>query len=529
MMEHRFSDKFSGWKWLLFAFSAGAYLYTILHVFWRYGDEGLVLYGAQSVLEGALPYRDFFEVFGPGSFYWTGLSFELFGNDVNTARTLLSITGVALALLSLWLTIRVHRGPFELLPAVFLLLISIPVWPACSHHWDSNLFFLLSFAMFLLWQDTDNPFFLSMTGLLTGLTCFFLQQKGLMLLISLIVSMFILNHYKNTAVNMKLHLPLMVGCFSVLVLSVLFFFYINNGLNDMVFSTILWPWNNYNSINVVPYGFGLREFVWQYFQHSLSPLPSGTVTFLSSILIFPYVLVFLLPFLMIGLCFICIKDKTYRKNAFNASTFPYWVVGIGLWFSEAHRPDIYHLVWGSPVIFLLFYFLMNVVFANRKHFLTATFGIILISSFALGMFHLLKASTAREKIDSRRGTYYSYERDRALEFLLRKTKEGEYVFIYPYYPMYYFLADVKNPTRYNNLIYDYHTNSQFQESINALGQKKVKYVFWDTIAEGRNLMRWFPHYKHPEKDSLVMEQYIINNYSLVDVKNGFRIMERKQN
>lgn len=527
--NYRFSHKFSGWKWGLLICSASAYLYTILHVFWGYGDEGLVLYGSQLVLEGVLPYRGFFEVFGPGSFYWTGLFFKLFGINFNTARTLLLFTGVTLVLLPMWMTRRIHRGPFELLPAVFLLFVSIPIWPACSHHWDSNLFFFISFALFLLWKDTNNPFYLSMTGMFSGLTYFFLQQKGLLLLISFIVSMLILNHLKHDKMKLKFNVALTIGCFSAVFLSVLFFFYLNNGLMDMVYSTIVWPLNYYNKVNVVPYGFGLREFLLQYFENSLSPLPSGLAISLSSILIFPYIFIFLLPFIVTGLCFFCIKNKSYRASVFNVTTIPYWVFGTGLWVSEAHRPDIYHLVWGSPIIFMLFYLMLSVLFNNRKHILTFVFGIIIISSFTLGMFNLLKSSSAREKIISRRGVYYSFERDDALSFLQQNVKEGESVFIYPYHPMYYFLANVKNPTKYNNLIYNYHTNFQFKEAVNALEKSKVKYILWDTVAEGSNLILWFPHYKHPENDLLIMEQYITNKYKFISTRNGFRIMERKQN
>ena len=528
-MNHRISDKFSKWKWLLFTFSASAYLYTILHVFWGYGDEGLVLYGSQLVLEGVLPYRDFFEVFGPGSFYWNAFFFKLFGINLYTARTLLLITGVTLALLPIWMTRRIHRGPFELLPAVFLFLVSIPIWPACSHHWDSNLFFFISFVMVLLWQDTENSFYLAMTGIFCGLTYFFLQQKGLLLLLSLTLSILIINYLKENKMKIIFNIILFVGCFSAIILTVFIFFYINSGLNDMVYDTILWPFNFYKQVNVVPYGFGLREFLWQYFDNSLSPLPSGLAISLSSILIFPYILIFLLPFIVIGLCFFCIKIKSYRANIFNVSTIPYWVVGIGLWLSEAHRPDIYHLVWGSPIIFVLFYLMVNVLLNNRKCLLTIIFGIIIISSFTLGMFNLLKSSSAREKIISRRGIYYTFEGDDALAFLLQKVKEGEYAFIYPYYPMYYFLANIKNPTKYNNLIYNYHTNFQFKETVKSLERKKVKYILWDTVVEGRNLMLWFPHYKHPENSSLIMEQYITKSYNLIDIRNGFRIMERKQN
>jgi len=199
---------------------------------------------------------------------------------------------------------------------------------------------------------------------------------------------------------------------------------------------------------------------------------------------------------------------------------------MGLWISEAHRPDIYHLVWGSPVLFTLLYLLLNVLLRNRKTILTVTFGTIIICSFTLGMFNLLKSSTASERTISRRGTFYSFGRDDALAFLHQEIKAGEYVFVYPYDPMYYFLAEVKNPTRYNNLIYRYHTELQFEEAIESLENKNVRYILWDTVKEGDNLVRWFPGYKHPNEESLIMERYITGKYNPIGIKNGFRIMKR---
>lgn len=42
-------------------------------------DEGLALVGAERVLQGDVPYRDFFTLYGPGGFYVTAVLFELFG------------------------------------------------------------------------------------------------------------------------------------------------------------------------------------------------------------------------------------------------------------------------------------------------------------------------------------------------------------------------------------------------------------------------------------------------------------------
>ena len=52
-------------------------------------DESLILYGATRVARGGLPYRDFWTLYGPGSFYALGALFRLFGESVAVARAFL--------------------------------------------------------------------------------------------------------------------------------------------------------------------------------------------------------------------------------------------------------------------------------------------------------------------------------------------------------------------------------------------------------------------------------------------------------
>ena len=52
-------------------------------------DEGILLQGAQRILAGQIPYRDFFSFYTPGSYYELAFVFRLFGSSVAVARTLL--------------------------------------------------------------------------------------------------------------------------------------------------------------------------------------------------------------------------------------------------------------------------------------------------------------------------------------------------------------------------------------------------------------------------------------------------------
>jgi hypothetical protein len=165
---------------LLFLFSV-IYLLLFVRVLRRVGDEGLIIYGAQLVAEGALPFRDFMDHVTPGSLYLLALFFKLFGTSFLVARAEVVMVIALTAVLLYWMTRRLYRGPYDMLPALFCLFMSFPLWPANSHHWDSNLFFLLALGIFFQWQDTKSLGYLIAVGVVGGLTSCFMQQKGLFL------------------------------------------------------------------------------------------------------------------------------------------------------------------------------------------------------------------------------------------------------------------------------------------------------------------------------------------------------------
>ena len=175
--------------------SPGCTLYLFVRVQWRIGDEGDILNGALAVAEGRVPYRDFFDLRGPGSFYWLGLFFKTFGATWQVARLHLLLTGTRRAC---WCT--TSPGEYAALRKLFsrcalVTVVSIPFWPAPHHHWDSNLFALAAVAAFFHWQDHLRPGWLFSSGVLAGLSSCFIYQKGFYLLLSFLAAMAIARLY----------------------------------------------------------------------------------------------------------------------------------------------------------------------------------------------------------------------------------------------------------------------------------------------------------------------------------------------
>src|SRR5678816_3226293 len=146
-----------------------------------------------------------------------------------------------------------------------------------------------------------------------------------------------------------------------------------------------------------------------------------------------------------------------------------------------------HLVYGSPILLILVTrWLTESGTAGRVALQT-----LRVSTVALALFNGILAVRPGSAVETRVGPIRMTERDDALDFLQTKVRPGGTAFVYPYYPMYYFLANVRNPTRYSILMHHINTPTQFEETIAALEAQKVPYVLWDTFVAGENLTRWF--------------------------------------
>src|SRR5258708_33667687 len=71
------------------------YLCLLRRYTWIDPDEGIILQGAQRILEGQVLYRDFFSFFTPGSYYLFALLFRVFGDSYLVAHTALAFVGAA--------------------------------------------------------------------------------------------------------------------------------------------------------------------------------------------------------------------------------------------------------------------------------------------------------------------------------------------------------------------------------------------------------------------------------------------------
>lgn len=271
------------------------YFACFLRVSWRIGDEGSIVHGAERVMRGELPYRDFFEVIGPGAFYSLALWFKALGISWLTTRLAILASGVGSVAAVYVITRRFCQGSLAAIPAALYAVLSIPLWPGASHHFDSNLWILWSVAL-VVRRERPAPTRMFVAGVLAGIGSTFIPQKGGMVVAGMIVGSaaeaWIGAHLRRCYSSAGA----LIGGFAAVGCMVLLYFWSKSGLDALVYAMAIWPRQQYHTVNSLAYAYGLTQWFWTDWLEVIGTVaPSSVSTAVTAILIAPLAGVAILP------------------------------------------------------------------------------------------------------------------------------------------------------------------------------------------------------------------------------------------
>jgi Dolichyl-phosphate-mannose-protein mannosyltransferase len=498
-------------SYLIFALCFSLYLMPFMRLVRLGTDEGSLVYGAVRIVHGQVFARDFFEVMGPGTFYWLAMFFKLLGVTFLATRVCLFLTSLGTALLVYFLTRRVCRK-YQLLPSVLLFATYFSgQWPAISHHVDSNFMALLSVACMIIWQESRKKTLLIFAGILAGVTTAFHQPKGLLLLASILLWLWIKRQRWSVSVST---LGLVVVGYCSFLGIVLVYFWSQHALWDLIYANFVWPFRHYSAVNVVAYAQGIVTFYWDPWVATKNGFNWSIGV--AAIVITPFLFIAALPALLL------IQGIRSKWSTMRPEIMLYWLCGWALWLGEFHRKDISHLVFGSPLLIIL---CIYSVVERQERIPDLSIQVLSISAYCLACLNLFFVLTAHPFM-TRVGSVAVFKSDPVLAFLDDHVAPGQEIFAYTYSPMYYFLSSTTNPTRYSILMYGYNTRSQFEEVIRVLDEHRVRYVLWDTVQEERDLKLFFPSVNKMPAYERIIEPYLQAHYKVVWADKGVLIMER---
>lgn len=476
-------------------------------------DEGIILQGAQRILDGQVPYRDFFSFYTPGSYYFLALLFKIFGNSFLVARTALAFFGAIFSFLFYLLARRVCCRSNALLTAALLTLSTLPFRYLVLHNWDSTL--LACFAVYCAVRmveapDWRWPLFL---GSFTSLTCLFEQSKGAGLLLGLLLGATGLQLGQIRPAIRKSHILWGALGFALPLLVTVSYFGRQHALGAML-SDWLWPVGHYSSANHLPYGY----LNWSdRTRQMLLETGSWDVRLLKLLAIAPLLLVPILPISAAALFLYWIVQS--RRTPVSSTVARYYIVLTaaltGLWLSSLLvRPDIVHLMYLQP----LFALVLAWTFEGRdlpgvtlekfnlplKVAATAAF-------IAFSMGPLSTALSTRHEVASRRGLVTVFQKDTVAAYVQTHLAEGQQLLIYPYLPLYYYLTATRSPNRFEYFQPGMNTPEQAQEIVASLARAQTSYVLFEPAFNQKVANSW-PHTPASALVSDPVSDFVLHHY-----------------
>lgn len=293
---------------------------------------GYNLYGAERILDGEIPYRDFHTLYPPATVYFNAAIFKLFGIALYNALFAVLIFKILTTLMIFLCARRVMPVAWALCATSFSLIWLRPNGPfkAVPMHYGA---FFLSLALFLLLRKTVTPLRFFAAGLALGMLALFKHNIGAYVLASALATFLVDEQeaklsFKHLLGQYQQALFLLAG-FALPVIPILIFFQAKGALAQMV-NTLL---------------FGPGEFLLN--RLASAPLP-------------------LLPLLFALFLFVCAvaANKFKEQRAIAAAIFIFAILSIALFVLFAPQPAVDSLIFYIP-FFIIVAGLYFVWFARR--------------------------------------------------------------------------------------------------------------------------------------------------------------------
>jgi hypothetical protein len=425
------------------------------------GDEGVLLHGAQRMLQGDRIYTDFFEFLPPGGFVLTELWLRVAGPSMLAARSLAIITIAGIAGFTFLACRQASRNaPFSAFLTIAWIMMSQGIWTQLSHHWFTTMFSMAGMWAALVYAgEADHrrrwPL---VAGAAAGAASMVTPTCGaLAMLAALAVFLPLRRHRLALIVYIAAGALVPVG----LVLYLVWIHAFVAAFNDV----IVWAATQYAPIQVVPYG------NWTGGQNA--PL----------IYVFPLVALLAPAVYLRG-------RLAGARNPMLAPCVAFAAAG----FVACHpRPDVAHIAFELPLALpLLAHCAVQLTVTWRASYRVAAFGAVagLLARNVLIFLWIVQYVVGLEIAPTRAGGLAFYGLDGAPQMLARIDAQpaGGGWFFYSMMPMMPFLTGRKDVSEFDMLTPQYSTPAQYQEVCRTV-MRQAEWVVFDRLGMDQSQMK----------------------------------------
>lgn len=520
---------------LLLAVVAVAYIQPGMVAYLNIYDEGIIVYGAQRVLQGDLPYRDFWTQYSPGQLYVLAGLFHIFGSNIMVERWMDVVIRALLALSMLALSARLTSWKLAL-PVWVLAVLWAQAYGFFGYPIFAGLMFALA-SLYAMLRGFSDRRWLFGAGVLLGLCFAFRHDMAVYLgaaqVLGLVPAIFLrktdehASLIKRVMATVKIALPWVAGA-AFIMLPIIAYFVLNAPVSELVNQLFLFPLIEFPKVRDLPY----PRLNWR-----SNALP------------------FYAPWLVYALSLIVALMIFIRHWKEDASYFRAWgIVMVALFglfgFNQARvRSDTIHTVH----FFLVSIVLLPVLFRGWGQRASVAAQAITAVAVIVGFIALMDpvnvyvqmlADRENNKValtpeaqagtlPRAQGALVNSEQNFVVREIQRLTQPGEYVYvglnrhdkIFANDVMINFLMDRRSPTRYQELHPGLvNTEPVQREMIADLEKNRPRYVVTT------DMFRWAMEPNDTAKSTGVelLDRYITKHYRYANTIGSYTIYQRRE-
>lgn len=441
---------------------------TALYLWWLLAfrfvlsnDEGIYLDGAVRILKGQVPYRDFFILMGPGTFWIQGLSLRIFGVSLAASRVVTIGDIAVLTGCVFWIVARRFRAVYAAwIAGLFLILeTAYPGIALPNHRWDSAAFAIIAATIL---TERPRAVLVFLAGACAAFAAWItptLALVGLSLIILLVVE------------ARSLVRPFVAGC-SLVSFGCAVVLAAQHALLPMM-EHMLWSGRNYGGANFMPYGSCIGGYA-QLFQNA-----SGAEFVTAALVVIALSIPALLPPMVLSAAWAQREDWTVRVLS---------ITGLAMLAATYPRMDVAHLVYAAPAFYALAALLAGAI-ARPWIRITGFAAPALLA--AIFVWYSAAQRASETVLLTRAGVVRASARDTALIAALnREIPPGSDFFAFPYLPVAYFITLGNNPTRYSYLQPGMMADADESAALNELQARPPAKVLYQDVRASFILKIW---------------------------------------
>lgn len=486
--ERRTSARAAALEWFLpFSIFVGCFAY--LCIFLRYTslepDEGIVLQGAERILAGQIPYRDFFSFYTPGSFYLLAGIFRVFGDSFLAARLSLAMVGALCSVVTYLLAKRVCSRGVSMFVAVLATTAGTGFRFLVLHNPYSTLgccVFLYAAVRFLESQRWGWVF---ATGSLASLTFLIEQSKGAGLYVGLALGLVILR-FSDREFRLRRTTVIAAAVGLVWPFAITFIYFGTRGAIGPMKAAWLWPLHHYTQANHVPYGYQN----WSD-QTRAAIFHSGPVglRIVKALTVLPDLLVPILPLVSVGILIYWVLRG--RKKQSDSADSPYYLlicsVLFGLLISIIiSRADILHFMYLAPLWYVVLAWILGAREVRNRMLLQLRVpmtALVAISFGLLSLAVLFATAGAHARVLTHKGVIATGKAETVISYVQDHVPPRSELLVYPYLPLYNYLTGTMSPTQFDYFQPGMNTPEQATEIIASLESSNSPILFEPAFVE----------------------------------------------